>query len=631
MKYFSKFRKKAVIALFLAAFLAALLYIFYPARRFHTLLTQLFREEMSADTLSMHYVLADPEDYGIPDQPATLPLYSPNALAASREQAAQTLRQLDEIPAFFIKKEDRLLYELLKDQLTLRQLAAHYLYYEEPLSPSSGLQSNLPILFAEYTFRSKEDVEDYLTLLSLIPAYFDSIADYEKEKSQMGLFMSDTCADKVIDQCYQIMERDKLENGTHFMITTFEERLRTLSEENILTPEEAAAYQSRNKALLLDCVMPAYETLGDEMLLLKGSGVPEQGLAHLPEGREYYALLFRQTTGCDRSMEEVKEMLTYQLQKDSRQLSRMIEKNPALLSLSHKDFFPTQSPEEDLEDLCIRMQADFPDFPKTDIPPSHTIKQVDESLEDYCSPAFYLTPPIDDITENSIYINRKENPSGLELYTTLAHEGYPGHLYQTVYHQLYQQKTGSSPARSLFHYGSYSEGWALYVEMLSYDYAKELLKEKGASDEILQYTDILRLNRSIQLCLYSLLDIAIHYDGADLQQVSTALAGFGITGSGIAEDIYEYIVEEPVNYPKYYVGYLEFQTLKENAQTLWKEDYSDLRFHQTILETGPCPFRFLQEEIENEVSCLEPEISYTAKNSTALPSCRHSRAIFAFL
>lgn len=603
MKYVSNFRRKTVIVfLVILVVLASFLYLLSPARRFHKLLTQLFTEEMSADTLSMHYILAEPQKYGISDQTAVLPLYSRAAYADSKEQITEILQELERIPPIFISKEDRLLYTLLKEWLTLRQHAADYFYYEEPLSPSSGLQSNLPILLAEYTFRSRQDVENYLTLLSLIPDYFDSIADYEKEKSQMGLFMSDVCADKVIDQCYQIMEQEKLRNGTHFMVTTFDRRLQTLMEQNLLTEAEASSYRERNKTLLIDAVMPAYEALGDELLLLKGTGVPEQGLSHLPDGRAYYTLLFRQTTGCDRSLDEVKKMLTARLQEDSQQLSRIISQSPGILSLSREEFFPSADPEAYLADLQERMQSAFPSFPETDVLPSYTVKQVDENLQDYCSPAFYLTPPIDDISENSIYINQKDNPSGLELYTTLAHEGYPGHLYQTVYHQLCQQKDGCDPARSLFHYGSYSEGWALYVEMLSYDYARELLKENGASDEVLQYTELLRLNRSIQLCLYTLLDIAVHYDGADLQQVRACLAGFGITDPDVTEEIYEAIVEEPVNYPKYYVGYLEFRLLKEQAQTLWQDDYSDLRFHQLILETGPCPFRILEQQIERAAS-----------------------------
>ena len=61
-------------------------------------------------------------------------------------------------------------------------------------------------------------------------------------------------------------------------------------------------------------------------------------------------------------------------------------------------------------------------------------------MEEYLSPAFYLVPPIDDFWQNTIYINEASTPIGLDLFTTLAHEGYPGHLYQTVYYLLYSKE-----------------------------------------------------------------------------------------------------------------------------------------------------------------------------------------------
>ena len=220
--------------------------------------------------------------------------------------------------------------------------------------------------------------------------------------------------------------------------------------------------------------------------------------------------------------------------------------------------------------------------------PVCTIKSISENLEEYCSPAFYLTPPLDDIHENVIYINRKNNPDGVELYTTLAHEGYPGHLYQTVYSQLYFQKTGVDPIRSLLNFGGYVEGWAMYVELEAYDYAKSLMKAQMPEAETLY--EIYKLDRQIQLCLYSLVDIAIHYEGAGYSQIHKMLSSVGISTPSTTRSIYEYIVEEPTNYLKYYLGYLEILNLKKEARELWGDAYSDYNFHKFYLENGPADF-----------------------------------------
>ena len=83
--------------------------------------------------------------------------------------------------------------------------------------------------------------------------------------------------------------------------------------------------------------------------------------------------------------------------------------------------------------------------------PTVTVKDVVPSLEPYSAPAFYLTTPLGDSDNNVIYINRRNSPQGLELYTTLAHEGFPGHLYQTVYSNRIFSDMHTDPARKQLH------------------------------------------------------------------------------------------------------------------------------------------------------------------------------------
>lgn len=125
---------------------------------------------------------------------------------------------------------------------------------------------------------------------------------------------------------------------------------------------------------------------------------------------------------------------------------------------------------------------------------------VHKSMEDFLSPAFYLTPPLDTGSPNVIYINRANSHSNLELFTTLSHEGFPGHLYQTVFFG----RTQPADIRYLITSGGYVEGWATYVESYGYQYAASLLTDKAASD----LTALMWKNRCINLCIYSLLDTA---------------------------------------------------------------------------------------------------------------------------
>ena len=139
---------------------------------------------------------------------------------------------------------------------------------------------------------------------------------------------------------------------------------------------------------------------------------------------------------------------------------------------------------------------------------------------------------------------------------------------------------------------------------MAYDYASDLLRSQGLEESAV-CVQIEKHNRSLQLCLYSLLDISIHYDNASLKQASGLLGQFGITDPKVASSVYTYIVGEPCNYPKYYLGFLEIEALRETARSLWGRNYSDLRFHTFLLDNGPADFLFLQDRLQETLPAQE--------------------------
>ncbi len=553
--------------------------------------------ELSGNTLSLHYTLAYPEKYGFSDK-VVLSSYEPGE-DTSEADIRSALERLSKISRNRLKEHEAYTYDLLIRYLNLRLKGASLHFYSEPLSPSSGMQSGLPILLADYTFRSSKDVEDYLHILDQTDTYFEGLIQYENEKSAKGLFMSDAAADKIIDQCCIIMDKETLSSGSHFLHTTFEERLNEMEKQGGITAENKSRWISENDRLLTTVMAPAYEEMADAFTVLKGSGKNDMGLYYFPQGRDYYEYLLASSTGSSRTIQEIKTMLFHDFQSNYASLFSLLAQYPQLtLADPETSFsFPLSQPEEMLEDLKARMTEDFPAFPRTetDFSPVCRIKSVSPSMEKYCSPAYYLTPPIDDMSSNIIYINHKNPPDALTLYTTLAHEGYPGHLYQTVYSQLYMNQKSAPRIRHLLHYGGYVEGWALYVENISYSYARSLVKNTDPLSAA--WCEACRLNRNLQLCLYSLLDIAIHYEGATPSQVQAILSRIGITDAEAVLTVYEYIVEEPVNYLKYYLGFLEFLSLKDTARNLWGSEFSLQRFHQFILETGPSDFQGLSQKL----------------------------------
>ncbi len=598
-------KRKILTALLCTAGIFALLMGAYftgnANRRFQNICDQLFQEEMQGNTLTMHYTIANPEDFGITDYEAILPCYVSGNREESNRILSDYLTRLGELNREKLSPENayalNMLTSYLENSLTLNQFA----YYDEPLSPASGMQSQLPILLAEYTFRSKKDVEDYLSLLDQTDEYFASLLTYEQEKAGAGLLMAASSLDEVIEQCDTILTKKALKEGSHFLQTTFQERLTPLYEQGLITDQERKAFLSQNDRLLSTVMLPAYEALGDGLLILQDERISLAGLASFPQGKEYYEALLLSQTGSNRSVEEIKQMLVDKLDSEFSTLIPLLtqydEEYLTTVQTSLPEVFPVAKADDMLHSLIRQMRADFPTLLQDDqTAPCLAIKNVSPSLEEYCAPAFYLTPPLDDTDSNVIYINQKDSPQALELFTTLAHEGYPGHMYQSVYSNNLLAKQDSGTIRGLLWYGGYMEGWALYVEFLSYDYASELLENAGYSSHA-EYVQIEKHSRCMQLCLYSLLDIMIHYENASYNQVHKMLSSFGITSPVSTAAIYKYIVEEPTNYLKYYLGYLEILNLRDEAHTLWGDAYQTYDFHKFLLDYGPADFATLKEQL----------------------------------
>lgn len=598
-------KKKYLIPVLLLPLLCALLFFHYSfdSFLFHRITDAFFIQSLESDALTLHFTLAEPKKYGISVKDAALPVYSRESEEQSALSAAALSKKLEKIRPQKLSEEDRYTYDLLTGWLNEQQEGQSFLYYEEPLSPSSGVQSELLLLFAEYTFRNADDVDTYLSLLESVPPYLRGLAAYEKEKSEAGLFMTDQDAENVVSQCDAVISTDALLSGTHFLQTTFESRLDELLSEGLISQQEKIEYAAKNDRILSTLVLPAYQELGDSILLLSGSGKYSGGLGEMPDGQAYYAWTVKHSTGSSLEAEDMYVLLQKTFQKKYAEMKTALSQYKALTGQSPDaaavtDDFPLNDPSEILTDLQKKMQQDFPALTAlSDGKISCTIKNVDAALEEFTSPAFYMTPPIDDLNRNTICINRSSTADGIELYTTLAHEGYPGHLYQTVYSSLYSSVGKEQTVRELLHFGGYVEGWAYYTEQLSYDYAAQLLEENGATADTALLCQLISLQRDLQINLFSILDIALHYYSAPKEEILKSLSSFGLSEE-TGQRIYDYLRTSPAVYLKYYVGHLEMLALRERAKLLWGEDFSLKKFHQFVLEAGPSDFSNLTARLK---------------------------------
>ncbi|HHV09714.1 MAG TPA: DUF885 domain-containing protein [Clostridiales bacterium] len=540
---------------------------------FDNYLHELFVQEVKSDSLSLNYSLAEPENYGITDTDTTLGEYSVSHMLQDLSASENYLSRLLSFDYSSLSQSQKLTYDILKDYLLQNLSLGNYTYYNESLSPTTGIQAQLPILLAEYSFYGKKDIEEYLELLPCVYDYFKDIAQFEREKSKKGLFMRDEVADQIIAQCQAFIA----DPGSNFLITYFNEKITGYKG---LTSSEISRYKALNKEAVIVYVIPAYELLIRTLEELKGTGTNNAGLYYYPEGQAYYECLAKYKTGSGRTMPQMAELLETAIDEGIVRLTTLTIKDPSIIDKYYAfNSFPITDPQRIIADLKRDIKKDFPEA----APVQCNIKYVPESLADYLSPAMYLTPPMDNYKKNEIYINGNDQKTLSMIYTTVAHEGYPGHLYQCVYFR----SQNPSPIRNVMNFTGYDEGWATYVEMYSYHIS-------GIDENLASF---LEANNIIILCMYARADIGIHYEGWKEKEVVAYVTNF-ISDEAKAKKIYATLLEEPAIYLPYAVGYLEIMELRKQAKDHLQERFVAKDFHKFLLDIGPAPFGIIQDQLD---------------------------------
>lgn len=575
MKKFAALFTAAIMALSLCSCQGEILSKQTESERFEEYLDDSFTEALSSDLFNLHFFLIHPENYGIDvkDVPANVGSIDLEELDNSAADLEEDYEELTSFDTAQLTESQQTTYDVLLWMLETDREAVGMEYYQELCSPLLGIQSQLPSLLGEYAFREQQDVEDYLTLLTTVDDYFQDVLDFETRKSELGLFMSDKTLDDMLANC----EAFVAEPEENYLITGFEEHLDDLPE---LTEEQRADYTERNRQAVLEEVIPAYTLLMEGMEALRGTGVNDGGLAGFEKGKEYYSYLVASSTGSEKSVEEIIEMTDEHLEDSMKELITIVYQSPESLEALNDFAFPLTDPVEVLEDLKARCANDFPPLEEL----TYEINYVHSSMEESSSPAFYLTPPVDadGANANIIYINRS-SLSG--LYNTMAHEGYPGHMYQRNYFLT----TGSHPLRCILSFSGYTEGWATYVEGLSYEMA-------GLEDEAL--VRLLQLNDEISLAISARADLGVNYEGWDSNTLRQFLAAYGFSDQETAESVFQAVVQDPANYLSYYVGMMEFQQLRQKAEEALGENFEAMEFHRTVLDVGPAPFAVVEQAVD---------------------------------
>ena len=557
-------------------------------KKFDRFLNSCFREYAAENTVTLHFKLSNPSAYGI--KTPVSPTYgdlSSDALKKNCSRSKELLQKLYTFPTSSLTKKQKLTWQIFQDYLNESIMNEKYILYSSPLG-TNGLQSEIPVTLSEYRLDNEKDIKDYLSLVNQVPELFTQILDFEQERRNAGIISPSFVISDTIDQIDQFLNASEENN---LLIQSFEERL---AEVEPLSKDQKASYIANNRLLVTNKVLPAYKSLKTSLQAYTNDSKntsSKERLCEYKNGQDYYKFLLMSNVGTDFSPEDCITILESQLKNTVKDISSLTTKNKDLYTEYLSATSALSAPKEIMNTLKNDSLIDFPEIKNI----SCQLKNVPDALSGTSACAFYLVPPIDSTKDNIIYINKSRVDSN-ELFSTLAHEGYPGHLYQTNYFLT----TNPSPLRTFLHCAGYDEGWGTYAQLYSYNFIEFKNVDEQTTKQLRQ---LYRDNDLLSLSLSSLCDLYVNYKNYDENALANYLQTYGIDKDS-AQNLYRYVIENPTTYLSYSIGCYELDQLKQTMSDSLGKAFKISDFHEAVLNVGSCNFSILRQEIEKETEIL---------------------------
>lgn len=527
---------------------------------------ELFQEMMSEDYTTLHFSLRDYQKYGIEKPDVNIGDASWDDYEDSVEDCDEYLKKLQSFDYDSLSETEQKDYRTIAFYLERNKELNSYPYFDWAFNSAEGVIDNLLTTFTEFVFYEKEDIDDYLATLASVPAYLDQCLENTKKQAAKGYFLTDAMLKATEDAIEKFVDK----KDDNELIKIFDENIDAFDG---LSAEEKEAYKKKNREIVLNAYIPSYEKVAEELQKLKGSRKADYNVSSLDGGSEYYAALARYKTSIDADVETILDICTQYIEKSVDELYDIMQ-NHSEVTEETLDF-------DSAEDVLSYLEGHLDAFPALD-KVYYNVQYLDPSVANDSIVAYYLSPPVDDMRDNVIKINGDNVSDVLDLYTTLAHEGFPGHLYQTNYY-IQQQP---SLLRTQLTMMGYQEGWGMFAE-------GQALHVSGLSEYASEYQ---KINIELNYVLSAAVDLGVNGLGWSTKDVSKYLDRLDLNSS-IAKDLYDFATLQPGTILPYGVGVAMLELLEKKAKNALGNDFDQKAFNEVLLNDGNRPFEVVEDAV----------------------------------
>lgn len=541
------------------------------------------------------------------------------ALEARRSAAVRRYAELRALDVSRLNDEDRLTYNVLRDQFANAAGGAAFNYGD--FSPLGGAHPyvinqmdsafiTLPSFLDErHAVTDTASAEAYLTRLRAVADAIDQETDRARADAALGVRPPGFILDTVAGMLEAILRQPPV---SQVYITGFRTKLEAIAarEQN---PERRAVIERDNQVLLAraeaivrDNVLPAHQRALAWVRAERPRASDAPGVSNLPQGAEYYAAALKIETTSDLTPEQIHRVGLNRVAELNRELDIALRRlgltegtaGQRLAQLTADPRYQYEDSDAGRAQLIADVQARidsvmerapqwFGRLPQARL----EVRRVPAFAEAGAPGAYYNPPSLDGSSPGIYYINMRNlaEMTRIDLPTQDFHEAVPGHHFQIA---LAQELTDTPLLRRMISFNAYAEGWALYAEELA---DEQGLHEGNPAGRIgyLRW----QLWRAVRLVV----DTGLHAKGWSRQQAIDYVAQTtGDLPGVVATEVDRYIVW-PGQACGYELGRREIARLREEARNELGADFDLRGFHDAVLLHGEVPLGVLDTLVHDWV------------------------------
>lgn len=227
--------------------------------------------------------------------------------------------------------------------------------------------------------------------------------------------------------------------------------------------------------------------------------------------------------------------------------------------------------------------------------PEIHISYMDETVAEFSTAvAYYMNSLLDSYDHEYITLNPLSLSNKNNTLSTLAYEGYPGHLYSYVFSKESNIHNVNKIMKNL----TFGEGWATYVQLKLFKH----IENSSVSQVKKIACDYLYYDQLLSYLSYSRVDAGINYEGWSINEVLTYFneVGFSFDYAG-AKNLYNTLIEMPAEYPAYGYGMAAYVDIHNQAIQELGEFYNEIDFNRAIQSKGWVTMEKLYEMVDEYI------------------------------